>query len=134
MVKAKIKKTIAKDVDAYIAGSAVGARPLLKELRKIIKSTIPKAEEKISYGVPFYTYHGELVGFNAFKSHISFGYGAGVLSSKDSEILKKNGYKLGKGTMQIKFDQKLPTTMIKKILKAKAKMNVAKKSAIKNGG
>jgi len=117
-----------KDVDSYIANSSREARPILKEIREIIKSTIPKAEERIWYGVPFYNYHGELAGFAAYKKHISFGFGAGVLQSKDRKMLEERGYKIGKGTMQIKFDQKVPTIAIKKILKAKAKMNEAKRA------
>ena len=117
-----------KDVDSYIANSGREAYPILKEIREIIKSTIPKVEEGISWGVPFYKYHGELVGFATYKKHISFGFGAGVLQSKDRKMLEEKGYKTGKGTMQIKFDQKVPTTVIKKILKAKAKMNEAKRA------
>src|SRR5262245_14852521 len=115
-----------KDVDSYIANSDKEARPKLEELRKIIKSTIPKAEERIWYGVPFYKYHGELAGFAAYKNHVSFG--AAVLQSKDRKKLEEKGYKTGKGTIQIKFDQKVPTTAIKQILKAKAKINEAKKA------
>ncbi|MFX0177517.1 MAG: iron chaperone, partial [Candidatus Hodarchaeota archaeon] len=115
-----------KDVDSYIANSSREARPILKEIREIIKSTIPNAEERIWYGVPFYKYHGELAGFAAYKNHISFGFGVGVLQSKDRKMLEEKGYKTGKGTMQIKFDQKVPTSAIKKILKAKAEMNEAK--------
>ncbi|MFX0026395.1 MAG: iron chaperone [Candidatus Hermodarchaeota archaeon] len=117
-----------KDIDSYIANSSREARPILKEIREVIKSTIPKAEERIWYGVPFYNYHGELAGFAAYKKHISFGFGAGVLQSKDRKMLEEKGYKIGKGTMQIKFDQKVPTTAIKKILKVKAKMNEAKRA------
>ena len=51
-----------------------------------------------------------------------------MLQSKDRKMLEKKGYKIGKGTMQIKFDQEVPTTAIKKILKAKAKMNEAKRA------
>lgn len=115
----------AKDVDAYIAGSDREARPTLKELRKIIKSTIPKAEEKISWGVPFYKYHGLLAGFAVFKNHASFGL-AFALRSYDRKMLEKKGYKTGSKTIQIRFDQKVPTAAIKTILKAKAKMNEAK--------
>jgi uncharacterized protein YdhG (YjbR/CyaY superfamily) len=114
-----------KDVDSYIANSGREARPILKELRKIIKSTVPKAEEIIWYGVPFYKYHGELAGFATYKNHVSFGFGAGVLQSEDRKMLEEKGYKTGKGTMQIKFDQEVPTTAIKKILKVKTKMNEA---------
>ena len=120
------KKIKWKDVDAYIASSADEARPKLEELRELIQSTIPQAEEKIWYNVPFYNYHGELAGFDALKNHVSFGFGADVLESEDRELLEKQGYKLGKGTMQIKFDQDVPVAAIQKILKAKAKMNTGK--------
>lgn len=122
-----MRNYIAKDVDAYIAGSERGARPVLKELRKIIKSAVPKAEEGISWGVPFYKYHGVLAGFATFKNHVSFGL-AFVLKSVDREELLKKGYATGKKTIQIKFDQKVPVMAIKRILKEKAKMNEVKKA------
>lgn len=114
------------DVDSYIADAEPGARPILEELREIVISVIPNAEEKIWYGVPFYHYHGEVVGFDAFKKHVSFGYGKEVLEDSDREKLEAKGYKFGKGTMQIKFDQKIPVTVIRKIVKTKVKMNEAK--------
>src|SRR3989338_6987859 len=111
----------AKDVDEYIANSEPESCPTLKEIRKIIKSTIPKAEEGISWGVPFYKYHGLLAGFAVFKNHVSFGL-AFMLQSEDRKMLEKKGYITGKKTIQIKFDQKVPTTAIKQIIKTKAKM------------
>ena len=114
----------AKDVDSYIANSDVKARPTLKEIRKIIKSAVPKAEEGISWGVPFYKYHGLLAGFAAFKNQVSFGL-AFALQSQIRKMLEKKGYTTGSKTIQIRFDQKAPVTEIKQIIKAKAKMNEA---------
>lgn len=116
-----------KDVDSYIASSIKESRPHLKELQKIIKSTIPKVEEGISWGIPFYKYYGVLVGFAVFKSHVSFGFSA-MLQNKDRATLEKKGYKTGSKTIQIKFDQKMPIVEIKQILKARAKMNEAKRA------
>jgi uncharacterized protein YdhG (YjbR/CyaY superfamily) len=122
-----MKMSKPKDVDSYIANSGREARPKLEELRKIIKSTIPKVEEGISWGVPFYKYHGALAGFATYKNHVSFGFSAPELQSEDRKMLKEKGYITGKQTIQIKFDQKVPATAIKQILKAKAKMNEAKR-------
>lgn len=113
-----------KDVDAYIANSSEQARPVMEELRIIIKSTVPQAEEGISWNVPIYKYHGILAGFSVARNHISFG--ADALQSKDREVLEKKGYKTGKKTIQIRFDQKVPTLTIQKILKAQAKINEVK--------
>lgn len=108
-----------KDVDSYIADAPQEARQILEELREIIKSTIPEAEEGISYNVPFYKFHGVHVGFSAFKNHATFGIGADVFQNKEREMLEEKGYKTGKETIQIKYDQKVPATVIKQLLKAK---------------
>ena len=125
--KRKMKMYKVKDVDSYIANSGREASPKLKEIQKIIKSAIPKVEEGISWGVPFYKYHGILAGFAAFKNHVSFGFCV-VIQSKDREMLEKKGYITGKKTIQVKFDQKVPATAIKQILKAKAKINETKRA------
>lgn len=114
-----------KDVDSYIANSDEEARPTLEELRKIIKSTVPEAEEGISYNVPFYKFHGVHVGFSAFKNHATFGIGADVLQNENRKMLEEKGYKTGKETIQIKYGQKVPTTAIEQFLKAK--VNKAKR-------
>ncbi|MCW9708283.1 iron chaperone [Fodinibius salsisoli] len=115
-----------KDVDSYIANSPSKAHSILEELREIIKSTVPEAEEGISYNVPFYKFHGVHVGFSAFKNHATFGIGADVLRSKNRKILEEKGYKTGKETIQIKYGQEVPTTTIEQLLRAK--VNKAKKT------
>lgn len=116
----------AKDVDSFIDGSAVVARPHLEELRKIVRSTVPNAEEKISWGVPFYWYHGALAGFVDLKNHVDFGLSF-QLQIKDRKTLEKKGYLTGKKTIQIKFSQKVPVNIIRHILKAQAKINESKR-------
>lgn len=122
-----MKNYKAKDVDNYIASVDSNARSNLTQLRNLIKSTVPGAEESISWGVPFYKYYGLLAGFVALKNHVDFGL-AFALEDKDRKKLLEKGYLTGKKTVQIKFDQKVPVTEIKQILKAKAKMNEEKKA------
>ena len=92
-----MRNYIAKDVGAYINSASVKARPHLKELRKVVKSTIPNVEESISWGIPFYKYHGLLAGFSFFKNHVGFGF-TDVLESEIREKLGKKGYTTGKKT------------------------------------
>ena len=100
----------------------------MEELRKTIKSTIPKVEEAIKWGVPFYSFHGALAGFAVYKNHVSFGFSADVLQDDERRVLEDKGYKTGVRTVQIKFDQKVPTTIIKRILRTHAKMNEVKRA------
>jgi uncharacterized protein len=116
------------DVNSYIAHSASEARPILEELRMIIKSAVPGVEEGISYNVPFYKYCGALAGFAVYKNHVSFGFALGALQDEDRRTLGEQGYVTGKETLQIKFGQKVPAAAIRQILIANAKMNEDKKA------
>ena len=115
------------DVDSYIADCAEEARPILEALRAIVKATIPAVEEGISWGVPFYRYHGALAGFAAYKNHVSFGLGAGVLGSNDRNQLERKDYKTGKRTIQVRFSQQVPARAIEHVLLATAKANEAER-------
>ncbi len=118
-----------EDVDSYIANSDERARPILEELRKLIKSAIPDVEEKISWGVPFYRYRGALGGFAVYRDHVSFGSGGSELPAEDRRALEASGYKTGKKTVQIRFDQEVPTAGITRIVEAQARRNAANAEA-----
>jgi len=122
-----MKNYSAKNVNEYIANAPKEAQSKLKEVRATIKSAVPKAEEGIIWGIPFYKYKGLLVGFASFKNHVTFGL-AFVFESKDREMLEKKGYITGKKTIQIRFDQETPNTAIKQMLKAQVKKNEAKRA------
>ena len=122
-----MKDYLAKNVDEYIENATKEAQSKLRELRAVIKSAVPKAEEGINWGFPFYKYHGTLAHFAEYKHHVAFGFGSD-LQNKYLEILEKNGYATGQKRIQIKFEQKVPTIMIKEILKAQARMNEVKRA------
>ena len=111
------------DVDAYIEQATKEAQPLLQKLRRLIKATLPKCEEKIWYNVPFYFMDSEVVGFAVLKKHVSVGIGPAVMTETEREKLETAGYHTGKGTFQIKFDQKIPAEHLKRLLKKKVKIN-----------
>lgn len=110
---------VAKSVDAYIRAAQDAVRPKLIELRAIVKVTAPKAEEGISYGMPYYKLNGALLGFAAFKSHIGFFPGA-IINDFKRELA---AYKTSKGTVQLPLDAKLPVALIKKLIRAGMKRN-----------
>jgi uncharacterized protein YdhG (YjbR/CyaY superfamily) len=113
----------AKDVDDYIAKAPERARAHLAEVRAAIKSAVPDAEEAISWGKPYYRRDGMLGGFDAFNEHLTIEIWADELSADDREALEAKGYKTGKRTFQIRYDQKVPAAAIKRLVKAQAKAN-----------
>jgi uncharacterized protein YdhG (YjbR/CyaY superfamily) len=114
-----------EDVETYIAHAAAEARPILEELRTIIRSAVPDVEETISWGVPFYRRHGALGGYAAYKKHVSFGCDSD-LQATDREALEEDGYKTGKKTVSIAFGQTVPAAAIRRMVEAQARMNEAR--------
>lgn len=121
----------AADVSAYIKAAPKEARAHLEAIRAAVKSALPKAEEKIGYGKPYYKSGRWLVGFDTYTRHIGFEIWEGQLSADVRATLEKKGYKTGNKTFQIRFDQAVPEAMIKKIAKAQAKLAAAKVAAKK---
>ena len=60
-------------VDAYIAKSAEFAKPVLKQLRKLVHTACPDVEETLKWSMPAFMYKGILCGMAAFKEHCTFG-------------------------------------------------------------
>jgi hypothetical protein len=61
-------------VDAYIAGAAPFARPILARLREVIGEAAPQLREEMKWRVPHFVGNGIVVGMAAFKAHVSFGF------------------------------------------------------------
>ena len=113
----------ASSVDEYIATADPQAKKALKDIRKTIRETAPKAEEVISYQIPGYKYHGMLVFFAAWKNHISL-----YPAPWKAESLKKemSAYEGSKGTIKFPLDRPMPLTLIKKMVRYRIRENEMK--------
>ncbi len=70
--RASVKKTTAKTVDQYIAGTPKEQHAALEKLRRTIKAAAPKATEGLSYGMVGYKLNGKyLVYFGSWKTRTS---------------------------------------------------------------
>jgi uncharacterized protein len=105
-----------KDVDEYISFAPQNAQKIMISLRGIIKECFPDIKEKISWNVPFYCLNSPIAGYALYTKHISFGSGGIDLPIEISARLRQKGFKTGKKTIQIKFDQNVPIDEIKEIL------------------
>jgi uncharacterized protein YdhG (YjbR/CyaY superfamily) len=112
---------VKNEVDDYIAAAPTAAQPHLRRLRKLIKAAAPAAEERISYGMPYYDLHGRLVYYAVHTNHVGL-YALG--KTYEAEGLKR--YVTGKGTLQFRFDEPLPEAEITNLLKKRVAENDAK--------
>jgi uncharacterized protein YdhG (YjbR/CyaY superfamily) len=111
-------------VDAYIAAAPKAVQPMLSELRQAIKSAAPNAEEKLSYRMPFYAYHGRLIYFGAHKTHV--GMYPIIGREKDLYAKELKPYMAAKATLQFPIGQPIPIALVKKVVRERAKENEAK--------
>lgn len=114
-----------KDIDSYIAEQAADVQERLEQIRQVVKTSAPKAEEVISYGMPAFKYHGMLVYFAAFKNHIGF---YALPSGNEAFQKELSVYKQGKGSIQFPLDKPMPFALIKKIVKFRVKENLEKEA------
>ncbi|MFN7990572.1 MAG: DUF1801 domain-containing protein [Candidatus Micrarchaeia archaeon] len=112
------------DVDSYIAGAPKEVQGKLKELRNAIREAAPDAEERISYGMPYYGYKGRLAYFGLAKAHIGLYIPMPVIEEHKKELA---GYESFNATVRFPLDGKLPVALIKRLVKARMKKNDAKK-------
>lgn len=115
---------MSKEVDAYIAAAPKRAQSRLRQIRQIIRSEAPQAEEGFSYRMPSYTYRGKLMYFAAFKHHI----GLYPVGNADKH-LGMSRYMTGKGTYQFPLDEPLPVDLIRRLVRTRVKENEAKAAA-----
>jgi uncharacterized protein YdhG (YjbR/CyaY superfamily) len=113
----------AKTVDAYINSAPKENQSMLKEIRAIIKSAAPNALEKISYGMPYYDYKGRLAYFKLGKGYLGVYIPPPVIQQHKAEL---KDYAVTNSTLHFLFGKKLPAALIKRIIKAKIKHNLAR--------
>jgi uncharacterized protein YdhG (YjbR/CyaY superfamily) len=96
----------------------------MQKIRATIKKAAPDAEETIRYNMPTFNLKGHyLVYFAGYKKHIGF-YPAPMGRDEFKEEIAP--YESGKGTLQFPLDQPIPYKLITKIVKFRAKENLAR--------
>lgn len=116
-------KTAAKTVAAYLAALDPERRATLERLRRSILAAVPKATERISYGIPCVVLDGRmLVAYGAAAKHCSF-YPGSVIKRLGAEL---KGYDLSTGTIRFPIGGALPAPLVRKIVKARIAQNAEK--------
>ena len=113
-------------IDAYIAGFPPDIQAILQQIRATIHAAAPDAQETISYQMPTFTLHGNLVHFAAFKQHIGF---YPTPSGTEHFQAALACYKGGKGSVQFPLDEPIPYDLITEIVKFRVEENLAKAAA-----
>ena len=111
-----------ESVDEYIAGAPEATKLMLTELRETIRAAAPKADERISYGMPYYHRHGRVAYFQAHARHI----GLYAFSLEDARAVGLELNMSAKATLRFPLDQPLPVAAIRVLIEERVKTNSAK--------
>ncbi|RYX79136.1 hypothetical protein EON76_00170 [bacterium] len=86
----------------------------LERIRSLVKAVAPDVEELIDYGIPAFKYKGKyMIGFAVYKKHMSL-----FPSSEPIEVFEDQlmDFEISKGTIQFTLQNKIPTSLLKKII------------------
>lgn len=122
-----------KTVEQYFNAQPEKTKNALLELKKCILKVQPNATELFNYNIPAYALvkdgkRQEQIMIAGYKKHVGLYPHPTTMEKFDKELSE---YKKGKGTVQIKFNQEVPTDIIKKTLKSHAKLNAEKKQRLR---
>ena len=99
-------------VDDYLAAATYDVEPRLAEMRRVIRETLPDAEETMSHGMPTYRQHGlVVVQFAGSPEHTSLNFfpTAGAFARFDAEL---KPYATSKSAIRFSLDEPLPLELI----------------------
>jgi uncharacterized protein YdhG (YjbR/CyaY superfamily) len=109
-----------KTVREYIARQPEAAQAILERVRKAIRKALPGSEEVISYRMPAYRLHGEVVlYFAGWKKHYSL-YPADeqIIAAFEDDLAP---YEVDKGTIRFPLAEPVPVKLIEGIAKLRAR-------------
>jgi len=102
------------NTDSYLETLEAPTRAALERVRTIVHATVPAAIEAFSYGMPAFTYKSAyLVGYGAFKKHLSFFPTAEPIEALRDQL---GAFKLARGTIHFALDNPIPEELIKQLV------------------
>lgn len=106
-------------VDDYFARLTDEQRPHLEGLRDLSRASDPKAREELKWNLPTYVRDGtNLWMLQNFKNHCSLRFTPAFFATQTAKV-KAAGYEFGAGFVKLPYDRKLPTELLKSLMKAR---------------
>jgi len=102
-------------IDEYLASVPSKQRQILRKLRRLIKATIPSAEESISYQMPAFKLDATFIYFAGFSKHIGI-----YPPVKGDRALQKAllPYRGEKGNLRFPIAEPMPYGLIRRVVRA----------------
>jgi len=107
-----------KTINEYLAAVSGEQRAALDQLRSLLRTLLPNAEECISYGLPAFRLDGSVVaGFAATKKGCSYyPFSGRTLKTLADEL---EGYTMTAGALHFAAAEPLPRGLVRKLVKTR---------------
>ena len=117
--------TVSKNIDKYIKELADWRGKWIAQFRSLILKTAPEVTEEWKWGVPVWSYKGNVVAGGVFKDHVKLNFFKGA-SLKDPKRLFNAGLD-AKTTRAIDIGEgeKIDETALKDLIRAAVALNAA---------
>jgi uncharacterized protein YdhG (YjbR/CyaY superfamily) len=117
-----------KSVDDYLQAQPPAVAAVLRRVRGILRKTLPRAEEVISYQIPAYRQDGLMVlYFSGWKEHYSiYPASARVVDTLGDEV-KRHVH--SKGTLRFSYVEAVPEKLIARIAQLRLQDNAERRAA-----
>jgi uncharacterized protein YdhG (YjbR/CyaY superfamily) len=101
-------------VDEYLAALPEDVRPVMEEVRRVVRRVVPDVGETMSYQMPTFTLDGQsLVHVAAWKKHL----GLYPLPPMDGELAAQvEPYRGAKDAMQLRYDRPVPYDLVERVV------------------
>jgi uncharacterized protein YdhG (YjbR/CyaY superfamily) len=118
MLSPMADRSPAQHVRDYYASLQISVRRRLRELRGIILSVAPDAEETISYRIPAFKQGGRILVYCAgWQEHTSlYPLTAGMRQACATDLAR---FETSKGTIRFPNERPLPVAVIRRLVKAR---------------
>ena len=111
-------------IDEYIAACPPESQDYMKQIRKLIRTLVPDAKERISYQIAAFERNGKnIIHFAGWKKHVSLYPVPAGSEAFERQIAK---YVDGKGTVKFPLDEPLPIKLIERVIKLHLEANKKK--------
>jgi uncharacterized protein YdhG (YjbR/CyaY superfamily) len=102
--------------DEYLATVPEPQKRELERIRRVVRRTVPDAEEATSYGMPAFKYKRRpLLGFRASKNHLSvFPFSPEAIDAAREALA---GFDVSKGTVRFTPEEPIPDSALEQLLR-----------------
>ena len=117
-------------IDEYIAQQPEEVQEILKEVRSTIKSILPDAQERMTWGMPTFWDKHNIIHFASFKKHLGIYPGPDAIIYFAEELKE---YKTSKGTkLSAQEKNELLTSLEKEMREASRKLEFERAAKLRD--